>query len=156
MTLVDPRLVFKAMVVTMLLFLLSTYTITLSIIGIFLIIGNSFKIRVERIRLDDLENHNVTLLNILFLSLLYVEDLSITAHTTNDTLILSDKYNPLIHFPLVISGVTRIVEVNGEFRLGLSEKFLKNLRITVDKLEYNTCFPKVFHDSIIVNRVKPG
>ena len=156
MALIDPRLVFKTTVIAILLFLLFTYTITLSVIGVFLVIDNSFRIRVERIRLDDLDNHNVTLLNVLYLSLLYVGDLSITAHTTNDTLVLSDTYNPLIHFPLVISGIARIVEVNGEFRLGLSDEFLKSLRITANKLEYNTCFPKVLHDSIIVSRVKPG
>ncbi len=157
MALIDPRLVFKVAIVIVLLFFLYTYTITLSVIGVFLIVSSSFRINVEKIKLDDLESHNVTLLNILYLSLLHVRDLSITAHTTNNTLILSDRYNPLIHFPLVFSGIARIVKVNGEFRLGLSEKFLKSLRIVTDKLEYNTCFPKVLHDSIIVVKdLKPA
>ncbi len=151
---VDPKLVFKVTIISILLFLLFTYTITLSVIGIFLVVGSSFKIHVERVQLDDLKSHNVTFMNILYLSLLHIGDLSITAHTTNDTLVLSDRYNPLIHFPLVISGIIRVVEVNGEFRLGLSEEFIKSLNIVTDKLEYNTCFPRVLYESIIVNSLK--
>ncbi len=147
---VNMKLLLRAFSATILLVLAFTYMFTWLALGVLLLIGSSYRVHVDKVFLDDLEEHNVTLLNVLCLSLLHVGNLTIVAHTSNDTLVLSDEYNPIIHFPLIISGLSTIVYVDGEFRLGLRKDIIRRLGIVTDRLEYYTCFPGVLRESIIV------
>ncbi len=150
MYMVNTGLLLKTLSAALFLTLVYIYMFTWLILGMVILIGSSYRIRVDKVLLDDLEEHNVTLSNIIYLSLLHIRDLVIIAHTSNDTLVLSDVYNPILHFPFVISGLSRVVYVDGEFRLGLGVEVIKRFNIVVDKLEYNTCFPGVLRESITV------
>jgi len=147
---INIKLLLRAFSVAILLIIAVSYTFTWLAVGVFLLIGDSYRIHVDKVFLDDSEEHNVTLLNMLYLSLLHTGNLTIIAHTSNDTLALSDRYNPFLHFPLIISGLSTIVYVKGEFRLGLRRSIIQRLGIVTDKLEYYTCSPRVLRGSITV------
>ncbi len=149
----DKSIVFLESFSTALIILLfSIHVLSWSIIGLIVIIGAYHRVHVEKVFLDDIRAHNVTFYNILLLALTRVDNLTIIAHTSNNVLVLSDRYNPILHLPLIASGIAVTVRVGDETRIGLSEDFLKRLNILAKDLYYNTCYSSVLEGSVSILR----
>lgn len=151
---IEKLLEYSAILIILLVLLASTTPITALVMvrGVARLLG---RVGVEEIVLVDRDvdgKGNLTLASLVMLAFLKPRKLVLIAHTTNETIVLSEDFNSLIHFPLILSGLASPAMVDDEYRLSVKPLLIKLLGIEAELLEYYTCNPRVLFESINARR----